>query len=321
MIKPVQTTFNSHLSAGFLTNPQSSDLRNGSHFFVKPGKCLYIPENPFIEAVKAAKLIRKSFKNNTLWLALSGGVDSECMAQAFIAAQINFCVAICRFKGGYNDFDIQYAISFCKKNKISYQIFELDIFKFYENNEHLKYGKKYGCNSPQLTAHMKFIESVPGAVVCAWNPPCLRLCNSKISVVLPTDRYIAFDRFYRDKHIPGTYFFFLYTAELFYSFLRMSLYQDIFFKKTSNSHRLLSIDDYVFKCKVYTDSGFTISPRKAKYTGFEKIKEFYGKLHQREQDPVYEELFRYPLQQIRPDPIDVIVSLDPESIKNETNKK
>lgn len=60
-----------------------------------------------------------------IYLALSGGIDSEITAEAFWRAGIPFTGLSLRLLGGINDFDIIYAAKYCKDRNIHHRIIKL----------------------------------------------------------------------------------------------------------------------------------------------------------------------------------------------------
>ena len=311
MVLPVPSTYESHLKAGYLA-PEGEET-SGTPYYVSSGDAKREVQRPLFEAIDCAKKIQQQYGKSPIWLSLSGGIDSECMAQAFIYAKVPFKVAIARFPYRLNEFDIQHAIRFCHIHQLQFQVFDFDIIDFYSQNLHLEYAKKYRCNSPQLTAHMHFFTMIPGTVISPWCPPEVRFRDSgEPTVSMPTERYLAFDRFFQQQPHKGVYFFFLYTPEIIKSFLQLNCY-----KSALSQNCILHPNDtenfyYQLKCEALRESGFVFTPRKYKQTGFEKIKTYYAKLHGRLDDPVYEELFRYPLQELIPDPVEVIAGFPPD---------
>ena len=118
-----------HLKFGY--GPQFADYSPDETFYIGFGPLSREPDLPFEEAQKCAQTIDQ--EHNQLRLCLSGGLDGEAMALAFLEQKIPFEVRILRFKDGWNDFDIFHATKFCKDSGISYQFIDLDIINFYES--------------------------------------------------------------------------------------------------------------------------------------------------------------------------------------------
>ena len=63
-------------------------------------------------------------------ITMSGGIDSEIVAETFYRLNIPFRVLIQRLFKGANDYDIMYAVKFCKERSIPYKIIGLSFDKF-----------------------------------------------------------------------------------------------------------------------------------------------------------------------------------------------
>lgn len=62
-------------------------------------------------------------------ITMSGGIDSELVAETFYLLDIPFRVLIQRLFKGANDYDIMYAVKFCKERSIPYDIIGLSVDK------------------------------------------------------------------------------------------------------------------------------------------------------------------------------------------------
>jgi len=63
-------------------------------------------------------------------ITMSGGIDSELVAETFYQLEIPFRVLIQRLFKGANDYDIMYAVKYCKQRSIPYSIIGLSFDKF-----------------------------------------------------------------------------------------------------------------------------------------------------------------------------------------------
>ena len=237
------------------------------------GKCERSPKTPFMESIFAAQDIYRYHKD--LILCLSGGVDSEAMALAFMAARVPFKVAIMRFPNDWNQFDIKHAISFCEDHKLEYQFYDFNVFRFLGSRQHKRIAYKYQCISPQLCCHIAFISKLSGTPVLAWNSPPILKINGRREICLPNYQYFSYMRFFEISRRPGIPFFFAYSPELVYSFIRLPAFQKFFerlLKSPGDYHQ-----DYRDKCSLYRVGGFGITPKPEKLTGFELVKLYYDK--------------------------------------------
>jgi hypothetical protein len=74
-----------------------------------------------------AKQFADTFPTDKYVLALSGGIDSEITAETFYQLGIPFTAISLRLLGGINDYDIMYAVKFCKDRHIPHRIVELSL--------------------------------------------------------------------------------------------------------------------------------------------------------------------------------------------------
>jgi hypothetical protein len=303
-------TYRDHLRHGFISAEKKLvDFIADGKFFLEIGQCERTPQSPMQEAIAAARLIRASTTED-LWLCLSGGIDSECMARAFLAARVTFRVAIMRFNDDLNWFDIRHAVEFCEKHQLSYQYFDVNILEFYKQGLHLRYAHKYRCTSPQLATHLFLMQQIPGFPIMSWNIVATGLVNGKVSLKLPTDLYFCYHRYFEIERRSGVAFFFLYTPELFYSFYQLPTMRKLLRQQEAMAGREMT---YADKCQAYQEAGFEIEPREDKFTGFEQVKIYFEKYFN-EEGPVYDRYFRHPLTTLYPPPREVVFKISAEHL-------
>lgn len=266
------------------------------------GKSERPAESGFVEAQRAAALVAENMPG-PLWLWLSGGVDSEAMAQAFIAKKIPFKVAIGRYNKGLNDFDIIWAIEFCKKQNLPYEMIDLDLDHFYESGRHGHLADLYRCRSPQFTAHFEMMMQVDGTSLMPWQPPkATPQLNRYVTLGFPDDHYFSYARFLTVEKKPGAPYFFLYTPTLISSFLQTEA------MRTVLRDGRLSGSEYDLKMKVYEQAGFKLQRRPEKWTGFEKVKQHFAERYQSDRS-VFDRLYRYPYEMKYPFPKEALCSI------------
>lgn len=255
---------------------------------------------PVVEAEQAAFYYYKRYHPKKLILCLSGGLDSEAMAESFLRAGVPFEVSIWRYKDGLNDYDIKHAIEFCTKHRLEYEVKECDLNWFYGNKLHILYGKKYLCNSPQVALHMYMLERLfknpHVAVFLPWQPPLFNRNSKKRKtvVILTYFRYLAYHRFFSLNKAPGSGYFIISHSALLYSFLGLPIV-----KKIIKDANIFRCGHYKIKSILYEQGGFQSKPKPGKFTGFDKLKVQLNKRYKID----YNEAYRYPLMSIMPDPI------------------
>lgn len=123
----------------------------------KPGIC-------YEEACEAARLA--ALKMGSIpYLGLSGGLDSEVMALAFIGANIPFVPLILKFKEGLNYEDVRHAEDFCREQKLLPKIIEVDAFQFFLQRNYMEPIDKYGCISAEVALHLQMLEALDSEFV------------------------------------------------------------------------------------------------------------------------------------------------------------
>ena len=256
-------------------------------------------DKPVVEAERSAFYFYKRYKPKKIVLCLSGGLDSEAMAESFLRAGVPFSVSIWKYKNDLNNYDIKYAIQFCKKHKLDYKMEECDLEWFYGNNLHFYYGQKYLCNSPQVVVHLHLLEKLfknPDiAVFLPWQPPhfVYDRRKKKTCVRIIFFRYLAYYRFFKLNKVCGSPHFIICRSSLLYSFLKLPIV-----KHMMKDPSLLWCDGYKIKMILYRQGGFLSKPRPGKFTGFDKIKTALNKQYKID----YNRAFRYPLMRMLPDP-------------------
>ncbi|MDE0092644.1 MAG: hypothetical protein OXN83_05120 [Oligoflexia bacterium] len=304
--QPFPWTYKNHLSFGY--HKDSSGRVNKNMFFSKVGSVNRPASTVLEEAQIACKLIHKAAEKNgqEIFLCLSGGIDSESMLRAFLFSAVPFHGVIMRFNDDLNDFDIKNIIQFCETNHMSYEVFDVDIFEFFESGKHLQYGKMYQCQSPQLAVHLYLCDHINGCPVFSWQAPeiffklDLKNKTKLVSFGVPGDLHLVYLRYFMKKERPGVPFFFLYTPELLKSFFQLPLLQKMIWLGYYKGFDVYP--SYDIKCMAYKRAGFPVKPRKAPYTGFEKVKDHYDLLDKKSYGLAFNERYRIPLEILNPLP-------------------
>lgn len=76
------------------------------------------------------RIFKNRYQNSNFIIALSGGIDSELVAETFYKLDIPFKAVTLRLFNGSNDYDIYHAYEYCKKRSIDLQIVNLSLDKF-----------------------------------------------------------------------------------------------------------------------------------------------------------------------------------------------
>ncbi|AGH94258.1 hypothetical protein [Pseudobdellovibrio exovorus] len=265
---------------------------------------------PLQHAVEAALKIQQQAEIARLpiKLFLSGGIDSEAMARAFLAARVPFTAVIARYNQDMNFHDYETAIPFCEQFGIKIEFIDIDVYQFLEKEEHLAYGHELGCRSPQLAVYMHILDQVDGFPVLAGNPifPILNGGAEQIKQGIQTGRLLlervmglsdqtqaSLLRYFEKRQRRGEPFFFQSSSALIMSFLKLqSTIQEIVREEKTYTYQM--------KCRAYRDGGFDVEPRADKYTGFEKYREEYDKRLNTQYGKGFDRKFREPLEKMNP---------------------
>lgn len=205
-------------------------------FTVDFDPCQRMPSDWRTETINAAKTIYES-TDLPLQVMFSGGIDSEVMVRAFEAAGVPFRCAIMRYANGYNQHDIKYAFDYCNTHSIPYDIYELDLDKFFDGPISQYADAVQACSSHQCVT-MWLVDQLDGYPVIGQGEGYLSRIDhegteSLRQDPLQGDNYVLADRWqYRERErMAAWYRFFLlrerdgapgfhqYTPEQLLSFL------------------------------------------------------------------------------------------------------
>lgn len=122
-----------------------------------------IPLERSIHAVFSDALSIRQTK--TVEVLYSGGLDSELVL--YVCSKNNIPVKAITMrliaKGiTINMVDMYYSTKFCRDNDIEQKIVDLDVTKFYESGEYIKYLDPYLINEPHIATHLWLFEQCTG---------------------------------------------------------------------------------------------------------------------------------------------------------------
>lgn len=298
-IFPSELSLNNHLKGNKIFYTSANEVSKLDYVFqIRIGRPKSTLGSPMVEALNAAQGIYEYAKTTPIWLCLSGGIDSECMAISFLKAGIDFRVAILRFLPSLNEYDYSYSVEFCRRHQINYKFFDLDLEEFYQSKDFEHLHESTRCRSPQLLTHMWLFNQIDGIPICAWNPPRIEYDGRKIKFSLPFELYFSYHRYSYQFNKPLRPFFFLETPNLFYSFLNLPVVKKIVSNPESFFNRY-DFDEYLLKCHMFRAGGFSFVDRKDKYTGFESFKLVVAQKYKADEHE-YTRRFRTPLEKLYP---------------------
>lgn len=227
-------------------------------------------------------------------LCLSGGIDSQAMIQCWQEAGLKFDVAVLVFNNELNSHDTEFAKLFCEKNNITFKEIHINVIE-YLVREHYIQAEKYHCTSPHFSTHYKMFDMLREmgytGICCGgqafakdetiWGP-----CLSAAQI-----NYLEYSRI---NQFPIIGNFLGYDPNLCWSIAILTPSE---FKWEVSAHD--SLNDatqkrYSAKAEGYIRHGFDIIPQEAKFTGFEKVKEYFAA--QTDDGWTFEKRFRHPLE-------------------------
>ena len=189
----------------------------------------------------------------------TGGVDSQAVIQMWRKSGHEFNVVSVRYKDEFNKHDLETLAEFSQRFNVDVRYIDFDIVDFLENQLE-QYVLKYRCPSPHICTHMAISELVPeGTAIFSGNIPH----NGYIEFTVDLLPFYTYRDITRPALIP---FFLMEDVDIAGAYLR----EDIKITKSYSG-----IEQYENKCNLYNHLGLTIIPQQQKFTGFEKLKEYY----------------------------------------------
>jgi len=256
-----------------------------------------VPLRPIEEAIIAAKQIAEQFGRQP-WVCLSGGLDSEATALAFLQAGVNFKAVSMRFENDLNRHELKFAVDFCKKNNVAHELIDIPIIDFFESKKFTEYFHGFKAQTLEVCAQMYFLDQFTEPYV--WSGEPLRLFRKGEGVILQavSDFEQVFYRFGEARKricVPNFHFF---SSELAWSFFRNSL-------ETPND---FFVDDhvegyYIQKRNFYLQGGFNLlwhTDRIAKAHGFEQVKMYFDNKYSGTNLQDYNSVYRKPWKDMYP---------------------
>ncbi len=276
----------------------SKDWKPGDTFYVDLRKHVFPdPDSNVADNAKiAVNNIIKSYPP-PYTLMCSGGTDSQAMIWAWYTAKVKFNIVSIRYISEgifFNEHDLVSLNEFAKKLNLTVEYKDFDVITFLENDLST-YANIYDCSSPQICIHMKMSELIEtGTILFAGNHLYFKSKMVGFNyTLLGLSRYSDQISTVNRTIIP---FFLMHNSKLAISF-------------ANAEKKILVHDKHVkHKDKNYLNVGIPLSIPKDKFTGFEKIKEYYDKYNDRVSNKdrirfikkpstrVFDLLFRYPYE-------------------------
>lgn len=215
----------------------------------------------YIKSLDAAKITVEHIMKNyppPYNLMISGGVDSQAMLYAWKLFGKDYIPTSVLFNQSLNAHDLPAQSPFIQQQQIDVTYINFDLIEFY-NTKYPDICNRYRCISPHFGAHLGMIENLPGTSIFSGDRLGLH------SAAIKKNNLCLWEASKTKNIIP---YFFMHTPELAYS----AIYEH--YNLLLPKHPTIE-ERYRAKCQIWMKSGFPVVPQIIKYTGFEKIKDYY----------------------------------------------
>lgn len=283
-----------HFRAAFDSDFSESDVQASDFHFLSVGRLQRFPDSPFAEAVRAAGYIGEVLPQPVL--CLSGGLDSEAMALAFMAANVPFTAATMNLDNGTNNYDIEVARDFCRRHNIALQEIHLPALDILQSGRQLEIAEAYRTLSPERALFVLFLSQIKGDPVLAGEILRKESLNGSVNFFCPKDRDLCYWRYFQKSRRKGIPYFHYYTPELTFSFLAHTRMGKKEFSAVDWTGRPQEF--YQHKRQTYLEAGFPVEDtplRRQKWHGYEGLKIKFDQQHGSTQ--AYNAAFRMPLEE------------------------
>lgn len=237
-----------------------------SAFWVSYQSCNREPLDWRAECVIAAREIYE-MQGDRIRVCMSGGIDSEIVAESFRLARIPFTAAILRFKGDTNFHDISWALAYCQKHNIKYEIYDLDTESFIQSAEFYEIAYRSGCIAPGIVFQLKLaqlLEEKKYYPVIGAGDVYLKKIED-FWFLSHSELYLSLFRYQIAFKATGTFRFFQFSPELVFSFLKAPKVVRL----VNNGYPDIKSHDLI-KHEIIND--FFFVEKRTKYTGTEKLR-------------------------------------------------
>jgi hypothetical protein len=231
-------------------------------------------------------------------LCISGGIDSQCMVQAWQEARLDFKIYILVFDNDLNIHDVNHARKFCRARGLKLNEVKINIAQFLMR-ENFDIGLKYHSPSPHFNTHYRlfnFLKSIGHTgVCCGGQTPFKNDDNWGINMSRNNLNFINYSLI-ENYPCQGSFLSFCPKLTWAISLLTKPQYLDLNIRLDTDAYEnYITHLRYADKINGYVRAGFNIIPQKNKQTGFELVKKYFESKTGDGWD--FEKKFRFPLIQ------------------------
>lgn len=156
-------TSDNHFAFGYgsgMFNPQDRSSENT--LWCSYSRCAREPGTFREECIRTAKLVAIEAERlgRPIFVMLSGGLDSEVVAKAFVEASVSFECITYRFKGGLNSHETRFVDAFVRRHKLKHRYYDIDILPWLESDEAVQILNESQAASCVLLPHMKLMSHI-----------------------------------------------------------------------------------------------------------------------------------------------------------------
>lgn len=175
------------------------------------------PVKSYYEEVCIAAEMVWAQKLGTMYVSLSGGLDSEFVLAVLLSLGMKATPVIMRTQ--YNHPETAYAFKFCKKNNLTPIIFDLDYDNFVKSGKMMDYCLSMKCSSPWHASNAWLLKQLDGTVLTGNDPPHMKKKEDGLWYLDEEEKIHSQLRAFRKNNIHGTPYLLSYTPETMYAFL------------------------------------------------------------------------------------------------------
>lgn len=174
------------------------------------------------EVANTVKTICKS-STSPLYVAMSGGIDSEIVARSLLENSIPFSAITIEYTNQLNAHDIQYARDFCKKHSIEQQIITVDPNYLYTTKMEEYISKGYRARNLYRYLQLFILETVEnlnGTAILGAETQAYYLLNDQLHIRYSTE-ILNIVNWCKQNNTNHCVNFFLHNPELYASYMKM----------------------------------------------------------------------------------------------------
>jgi len=230
------------------------------------------------ECVNTARLIgaRAAELNRPVYVCLSGGMDSEVVVKAFLAAEVPFTTITFRFNGGLNSHELRFVNRFVARHQLKHVFFDMSILDWIKSDEAADMFHGAQAAAFSLMPHMKILSHVwfeLGGLPVLGNGDIYLENGDEGWKYVELEYMLSWFRHAIRFRILGAIGFFQFTPEITLAMLRDPRIERLGRNVDSYANKIYQTSRFI-KYSIYRTHWPDLAMR-AKYSGQEFVKEEY----------------------------------------------